>query len=145
MTASLAATAALPPSGGSGGLQASQNLFEHMASNAKGMPEGASPHQIGEGLMERLNGFIDRSRSFSERAEVLGNGSPSGASAPQAVSEKASATPASGEGAKKVGDKQVDQIVHSLGKMFDYSIETQMVVRGATQISGSANTLLKGQ
>jgi hypothetical protein len=147
MTASLAATAALPPSGGQGGLQASQNLFEHMATTSKGMPEGASPHQLGEGLMERLNSFIDRSRSFSERAEVLGNGAPSGASLPPSAAEKTAATPASanGEGAKKVGDKQVDQIVHSLGKMFDYSIETQMVVRGATQISGSANTLLKGQ
>ena len=155
MTASLAApaTAALPPSGGQGGLQASQNLFEHMAGNAKGMPQGASPHQIGEGLMERLNGFIDRSRSFSERADALTNGSPPGAAAgqgtPQAVGvDKAASaqTPTgSGQPPKKVGEQQVDQIVHSLGKMFDYSIETQMVVRGATQISGSANTLLKGQ
>nr|WP_240998570.1 hypothetical protein [Pseudomonas viridiflava] len=45
----------------------------------------------------------------------------------------------------KTGGPQVDRIVQSLGRMFDYSIETQMVVRGATQISGSANTLLKGQ
>ena len=49
------------------------------------------------------------------------------------------------EGAPKVGDTQVANIVQSLGRMFDYSIETQMVVRGATQVSGSANTLLKGQ
>ena len=65
MTASLAApaTAALPPSGASGGLQASQNLFEHMAGTAKGMPQGESPHQIGEGLMERLNGFIEDRKS----------------------------------------------------------------------------------
>ena len=156
MTASLAApaTAALPPSGGPGGLQASQNLFEHMAGNAKGMPQGASPHQIGEGLMERLNGFIDRSRSFSERADALTNSSPPGASAgPGSTPAAAGADkPASaqnhtgsGQPPKKVGEQQVDQIVHSLGKMFDYSIETQMVVRGATQISGSANTLLKGQ
>jgi len=149
MTASLAgtATAALPPSGGQGGLQASQNLFEHMANSAKGMPAGASPHQIGEGLMERLNGFIDRSRNFSERADTLSNG-PTPATSPAGGAEKTfSATNASstGEPPKKVGDQQIDQVVHSLGKMFDYSIETQMVVRGATQISGSANTLLKGQ
>ncbi|WP_434563130.1 hypothetical protein J3P95_11290 [Pseudomonas sp. Z5-35] len=146
MTASLAApaTAALPPSG----VQTSQNLFEHMAGNAKGMPQGASPHQIGEGLMERLNGFIDRSRSFSERADALTNGSPPGAASgpgntPAVASAQNHAN--SGQPPKKVGEQQVDQIVHSLGKMFDYSIETQMVVRGATQISGSANTLLKGQ
>lgn len=156
MTASLAApaTAALPPSGGPGGLQGSQNLFEHMAGNAKGMPEGASPHQIGDGLMERLNGFIDRSRSFSERADALTNGSAPGAAsglgstpATAGAEKPASAQNLASNGAppKKVGEQQVDQIVHSLGKMFDYSIETQMVVRGATQISGSANTLLKGQ
>ncbi|MBV4551532.1 hypothetical protein HU742_010350 [Pseudomonas sp. SWRI102] len=146
MTASLAApaTAALPPSG----VQTSQNLFEHMAGNAKGMPQGASPHQIGEGLMERLNGFIDRSRSFSERADALTSGSPPGAAS--GPGNTPAAAPAqnhanSGQPPKKVGEQQVDQIVHSLGKMFDYSIETQMVVRGATQISGSANTLLKGQ
>jgi hypothetical protein len=125
-----------------------------MAGNAKGMPQGASPHQIGEGLMERLNGFIDRSRSFSERADALTNGSPPGAASvpgdtPAAAGADKSASAqnhaASGQPPKKVGEQQVDQIVHSLGKMFDYSIETQMVVRGATQISGSANTLLKGQ
>lgn len=131
-------------------MQASQNLFEHMAGNAKGMPQGASPHQIGEGLMERLNGFIDRSRSFSERADSLSNGTAPGASnAPATTAAERSASPqtlaSSGQPQKKVGDQQVDQIVHSLGRMFDYSIETQMVVRGATQISGSANTLLKGQ
>lgn len=153
MTASLAgtATAALPPSGGQGGLQASQSLFEHMANSSKGMPAGASPHQIGEGLMERLNGFIDRSRSFSERADVLSNG-PAPATTPAggtektfSVSDASSSASGNGEPPKKVGDQQIDQVVHSLGRMFDYSIETQMVVRGATQISGSANTLLKGQ
>lgn len=40
MTISLAAGAtALPPSAGAGFAGASQNLFEHMANTAKGMPE----------------------------------------------------------------------------------------------------------
>ncbi|MDR9877971.1 hypothetical protein RJC98_22545 [Pseudomonas allii] len=144
MTISLAAGAsALPPSAGAGPAGASQNLFEHMANTAKGMPEGASPHQIGSGLMERMNSFIDRTRAFSERADLLTN-TPSAPPPAQAEIRTASASP-QGEPGKKVGEQQVDQIVHSLGKMFDYSIETQMVVRGATQISGSANTLLKGQ
>lgn len=150
MTVSLGstATAALPPLGGPGGPQASQNLFEHMANSAKGMPSGASPHQIGEGLMERLNGFIDRSQSFAKRADALTNGPMPGNAPPPTGVQQAAVLPngaPAGEPAKKVGDHQVDQIVHSLGRMFDYSIETQMVVRGATQISGSANTLLKGQ
>ncbi|MHC6226895.1 hypothetical protein ACYU03_19340 [Pseudomonas sp. X10] len=112
-----------------------------MAGNAKGMPEGASPHQIGEGLMERLNSFIDRSRSFAERAESLAHGPAQSSFLPPGNTFAA----VGGEGPKKVGESQVDQVIHSLGRMFDYSIETQMVVRGATQISGSANTLLKGQ
>ncbi|WP_025855907.1 hypothetical protein [Pseudomonas sp. CHM02] len=144
MTISLAAGAsALPPSAGAGPAGASQNLFEHMANTAKGMPEGASPHQIGSGLMERMNSFIDRTRAFSERADLLTN-NPSAPPPASTEIRTASVSPGAEPG-KKVGEQQVDQIVHSLGKMFDYSIETQMVVRGATQISGSANTLLKGQ
>lgn len=149
MTVSLAATttAAMPPSGGAGGLQASQNLFEHMASSAKGSPAGASPHQIGDGLIDRLNSFIDRSRSFSKQADLLTNGATPGNGAPVINQEKpvSAQNPSAVEPPKKVGELQIDQIVQSMGKMFDYSIETQMVVRGATQISGSANTLLKGQ
>ncbi|MGY2287562.1 hypothetical protein [Pseudomonas gingeri] len=154
MTVSLAATtatAAAPPAGGQGGLEASQNLFEHMANSARsGMPEGASPHQIGSNLMERLNGFIDRSRTFAERADALGN-SPPASNPPVAGPGSASPSAASGSTAsgaeppKKVTDQHLDQVVHSLSRMFDYSIETQMVVRGATQISGAANTLLRGQ
>ncbi|SBW81697.1 hypothetical protein PVE_R1G3815 [Pseudomonas veronii 1YdBTEX2] len=150
MTVSLAttATAALPPSGGQVDLQASQNLFEHMTDSAKGMPAGAGPQQIGEGLMERLNGFIDRSQNFSKRADALTNGSMVGNAVAPAGTQQFASLPngaAAGEPATKVADQQIDQIVQSLGRMFDYSIETQMVVRGATQISGAANTLLKGQ
>ncbi|MGE7991683.1 hypothetical protein ACQKPE_11640 [Pseudomonas sp. NPDC089554] len=142
MSISLASTAAMPPSGGPQAPGASQNLFEHMANGAKGMPEGASPHQIGESLMQRLDGFIDRSRNFSARAETLGQAGTQPAPPAQSPSSFASVA---GEGGRKVGDPQMDRIVQSLGRMFDYSIETQMVVRGATQVSGSANTLLKGQ
>lgn len=134
------ATAAMQSPGGGGVPQASQNLFEHMAETSRGMPQGASPHQISSNLMERLDGFIDRSRQMSERADAMTSGA-----APQPTSEAANAFKTGADPAKSVGGPQVDQIVQSLGRMFDYSIETQMVVRGATQISGSANTLLKGQ
>ncbi|EKN44404.1 hypothetical protein AAI_22047 [Pseudomonas viridiflava UASWS0038] len=121
-------------------MQASQNLFEHMAESAKGMPQGASPHQIGSNLMERLDGFIDRSRQFSERADAMTHGS-----APSSTGHAQAPEASAAQDMSKTGGPQVDRIVQSLGRMFDYSIETQMVVRGATQISGSANTLLKGQ
>ena len=119
-----------------------------MTDSAKGMPAGAGPQQIGEGLMERLNGFIDRSQNFSKRADALTNGSMVGNAVAPAGTQQFASLPngaAAGEPATKVADQQIDQIVQSLGRMFDYSIETQMVVRGATQISGAANTLLKGQ
>lgn len=146
MTVSLAASTATPallPSGGQGGIEASQSLFEHMANTAKGTANGASPHQIGNSLMERLNDFIDRTRSFSQRTEALTQGAASSSNATAPSIEKTTAAP--GDTPKVAGEKQVDQLVQSMGKMFDYSIETQMVVRGATQISGAANTLLKGQ
>lgn len=143
MSANLApTTAALPP----GGTQAQQSLFEHMANTAKGMPEGASPHQIGESLMNRLDSFMDRSHLFNARADALAAGTPNATPPVQLASNVDSGHRDAGpNAAQKAGTAQVDQLVHSLGKMFDYSIETQMVVRGATQISGSANTLLKGQ
>lgn len=100
MTISLAAGAtALPPSAGAGPAGASQNLFEHMANTAKGMPEGASPHQIGSGLMERMNSFIDRTRAFSERADVLTN-NPS-APPPASVEIRTASASPQGEPGKK--------------------------------------------
>lgn len=132
-----ATTAALPP----GGNQASQNLFEHMASAASAAPGGASPQQIGQNLMNRLDGFMDRSHAFNARADAL---TASPANAPGAMQPAAGFQAPVTPGPSPT-TAHVDQLVHSLGKMFDYSIETQMVVRGATQISGSANTLLKGQ
>ncbi|NQD81442.1 hypothetical protein D16iCDA_09125 [Pseudomonas seleniipraecipitans] len=135
MTVSAAVATAAPTAAGQDVAQVSQNLFEHMASQAKGMPQGASPNQIGENLMERLNGFIDRSRGFSEGAAV--ERTPYVSSSP--VDKGAGVEPG------KVNEQQIDRLVGSLSRVFDYSIETQMVVRGATQISGSANTLLRGQ
>lgn len=135
MTVSAAVATATPAAAGQDVAQVSQNLFEHMASQAKGMPQGASPNQIGENLMERLNGFIDRSKGFSDSAAV--ERTPYTSSAP--VDKGAGVEPG------KVNEQQIDRLVGSLSRVFDYSIETQMVVRGATQISGSANTLLRGQ
>lgn len=146
MTISLAAnaaTTALPAAGGPGGAQASQSLFEHMANTAKATPESAGPQELGANLMERLNSFIDRSHGFSERTDLVAKGAAPAQTPAVASAEKAPASPA--DSPRRVGEQQVNQLVQSLGKMFDYSIETQMVVRGATQVSGAANTLLKGQ
>lgn len=116
---------------------ASQNLFEHMAQQAQGLSQGASPAQLGEGLLNNLDGFLARAKNFTERANETTQPSPL---ANAAVEPKAS-----GEAPAKVQDNQIEQVVGSLSRMFDHAIETQMVVRGATQVSGAANTLLRGQ
>lgn len=138
------AAVATPPVAGQDAMaQVSQNLFEHMASNSKGMPAGAGPNQVGENLMQRLNGFIDRSQHFSERASIS---SPTSQRYTSSGPDNASQVDKSGTVEPgKTSEAQVDQLMSSLSRVFDYSIETQMVVRGATQISGSANTLMKGQ
>ncbi|MFJ3007443.1 hypothetical protein [Pseudomonas fluorescens] len=146
MSISLAANSAataLPTTGSPDGVQASQSLFEHMAKTSGSIQPGAGPQELGVNLMERLNGFIERSRGFSERTERVANGAAPARTTDASAVEK-SPTPTA-DTPNRVGDQQVNQLMQSLGKMFDYSIETQMVVRGATQVSGAANTLLKGQ
>jgi len=114
-------------------LPAAQNLFEHMAAHGQGLSPGSSPAQIGSDLMQRLDGFIERSRRYSDSARVA------------APSEPGAIGPSQAPAAPRVGDGQMAQLSSALTRTFDYAIETQMVVRGATQISGSANTLIRGQ
>ena len=116
---------------------ASQNLFEHIAQQAQGMSQGTSPMQLGEGVLNNIGGYLERARQFSERAENLGP-------KPLQVSDTGT-TALPKEGAPRMQDNQLEQVVGSLSRMFDHAIETQMVVRGATQVSGAANTLLRGQ
>ena len=113
---------------------ASQNLFEHLASHAQSAGQGASPAQLGEGLVNGLDGFLERSQSFAARANNL---SGSGSVAPSVVEQVGEPS--------RMADAQLEKVAESLSRMFDHAIETQMVVRGATQISGAANTLLRGQ
>ncbi|WP_288436069.1 hypothetical protein, partial [uncultured Pseudomonas sp.] len=85
--------------------------------------------QLGERLLQRLDGFLDRSHAFASQANA---GEQVPAAAPQASPRQQPAA-------------DVGQLVGNLSRLFDYAIETQMVVRGATQVSGSANTLMRGQ
>jgi len=128
-----AAVPAPPPVADTGSIsQASQNLFEHMAQPSPGAVTGSSPAQLGAEVLDNLDGFFNRTQRFAERAASVGAPAPT----PDAGAPGASAAAA---------DPRLNQVVESLSLMFDHSIETQMVVRGATQVSGAANTLLKGQ
>ncbi|OZI17573.1 hypothetical protein CAL18_15775 [Bordetella genomosp. 7] len=93
--------------------------------------QGAGLGDLGQGLIDHLDGFLDRSRAFAERAQAARD--PQSA---QARTEPAQGGPR---------DLRVERVLDSLNAMFDHSIETQMVVRGATQMAGSVNTLLRGQ
>lgn len=124
-----------------------QNLFEHAAAHARGLPEGASPAQLGGEVMQGLQGYIERSGSLAERSQRLTQGTPEGA-LPEFVSFSQGSfpgVPAAQPAPPQVNESQMDRAVESLGLMFDHAIETQLVVRGATQIAGAANTLLRGQ
>jgi hypothetical protein len=117
--------------------QVSQNLFEHMARQPAIAPTGTSPAQLGAGVLDNLDGFFNRTQRFAERAADLG----------ARPSDRPAGSPTVGHSTPSPGpaDQQLQKVVESLSLMFDHSIETQMVVRGATQVSGAANTLLKGQ
>ncbi len=114
----------------------SQNLFEHMSANIQTLPQGASPADLGRSLVNDLKGFVERSGKFVNRTNETQKGT-----APQSF------TSAGGNGSQsaKVEGDAIARVVQELGTVFDHSIETQMVVRGTTQITGAANTLVKGQ
>lgn len=133
---SVAVTASIPTNAAPAEAIASQNLFEHMAGNIQTLPHGASPADLGRTLVDDLKGFVERTGKFAHRANEVPE-TATQASFKIAVPEKVPA--------RSVEDQQIARVVESLGTMFDHSIETQMVVRGTTQVSGAVNTLVKGQ
>lgn len=146
MTASIAATFIAQPAPSA---TATQNLFEHVARHAQSLPEGAGPSQVGEQILGNLKGFFERAGSFAERAGAVTRKSPDMRSV-ELVSLGQDGAAVSGRlpdppPAAPVDKTEMDKVIQSLGAIFDHSIETQLVVRGTTQISGAANTLLRGQ
>ncbi|WP_342596137.1 hypothetical protein AAGT95_08070 [Salinicola lusitanus] len=136
-------TPAPTPSETSAKTLASQNLFEHMAGQAGAAPPGASPGELGSNLINNLDGFVDRVNSFAQQAKVPDAQAPDRFA--KVTTQEVSPAPDAGDRPTAIGDDKMAKVVDSLSQVFDHSIETTMVVRGATQVSGSANTLLKGQ
>jgi hypothetical protein len=131
-----------------------QALIEYLATvNPSSLAAGASPNQLGESIVNNLRGFLDRSQSMTSRARALADPTPPPHAA-MTVAHRGPAHAALEPSAVRVGPQpargsvdghQMDRVIQALGMVFDYSIETQLVVRGATQVSGAANTLLRGQ
>ena len=111
----------------------SQDLFEAMALQARDR-QTTDLGQVGQALAGHLDNYLGRTSSFTERVKQISNGDP--------VYGEKSLPGQTGSGAN---DQRVSTVLQSLSAMFDYSIETQVVVRSATQVSGAVNTLLKGQ
>jgi hypothetical protein len=134
--------------------QAPQTITEYLATvNPGSLAAGASPNQLGESIVNNLRGFLDRSHSMTSRARALADPTPPPHAA-MTLAHRGPAHAALEPSGVRVGPQpprgsvdghQMDRVIQALGLVFDYSIETQLVVRGATQVSGSANTLLRGQ
>ncbi|CAM4083822.1 hypothetical protein BOTU111921_10900 [Bordetella tumbae] len=111
----------------------SQNLFEAMAELARDR-HLTDLGQVGQALSGHLDSYLERTRSFSERVKQMSSGDPVYSDSLRTMNTGAERT-----------DPRVMTVLQSLSVMFDYSIETQVVVRSATQVSGAVNTLLRGQ
>jgi hypothetical protein len=130
------------------------SLAEYLATmNPNTLASGASPSQLGQDMITGLRGFFDRSHSMTGRARALADPTPPPHAA-MTVAHRGPAQAALDPSAVRVGPQpapgsvdgqQMNRVIQALGMMFDYSIETQLVVRGSTQVSGAANTLLRGQ
>ncbi|MGJ8517558.1 hypothetical protein [Carnimonas bestiolae] len=125
------------------GLDNQQNLFEQMAENAK-TSMASSPSEFAHHVLDHLDGFLAHSDQFHQQQNlsVVSDAQPAQSSGTPPTQSVHNASPSDAQSAP---DGQIGKLIASLGQVFDYTIQTQMVVRGATQVSGSVNTLTKGQ
>lgn len=117
-----------------GALPASQDLFEVMAMQVRDR-HLSSVSQVGQVVAQYLDGYLERTRLASSRVNDAA-GQPS-------LSYARLDSPPAAPGQES--DQRVMTALDALNRMFDYSIETQVVVRSATQVSGAVNTLMRGQ
>lgn len=87
----------------------------------------ADPGQLASELTSRMDGFLRRA------GETAGEQAPS-STAQQGATERSA-----------LDNRQLDRVIQSMNQSFEFAVQTQLVVRGATQTTGSANTVLKGQ
>jgi hypothetical protein len=86
----------------------------------------ADPGQLASELTSRMDGFLRRA------GEAAREQAPSAGA--QGTTERSA-----------LDDRQLDRVIDSMNRSFEFAVQTQLVVRGATQTTGSANTVLKGQ
>lgn len=129
----------MPTQGLSGGSVVTQDLFEHVLANSRASSAAVTPPELMGNAMEKLGGFLERYQSFSQRESDFHVKSAD-------RSDSAASSDDKSENADlAMSDERYDKVIGSLSAVFNHAIETGLVVRGCTQISGACNTLLRGQ
>lgn len=108
----------------------------------------ASPmDQLGAGILDRLRAF-EKTRAASQNSLNGVTGGPASvvesAKAELLGGPARSSMIAGGNSVAQTGDP-LEQATTAMMRSFDYAIETTLVVKTGSQVSSSANSLLRGQ
>jgi hypothetical protein len=99
----------------------------------------ANPATMGDRILSGLDGFSQRSQEVGKTVAAMEKGAAPGAA-------KGTGTPASGPAEAPLSNAEsFRQSIVTVGDIFDFAIETQLVERAADQATSSVNTLVKGQ
>ena len=131
---------------------ASRNLTQYLAEVNPATGSGASPSELGKHVVSHLRGFFDRANSMESQARALRDPTPPPHAdmtlvhrGPAQEALVPSNLPVGPQAAPPgVDGSHMDRAIQGLSLMFDYSVEMQLVVRGTTEVSGAANTLMRG-
>lgn len=129
----------MPTQGLSGGSVVTQDLFEHVLANSRVSSAAVTPPELMGNVMENLGGFLERYQSFSQRESDFHIKPADRSDSAVSGNDKSESTDSA------MNDERYDKVIGSLSAVFNHAIETGLVVRGCTQISGACNTLLRGQ
>jgi len=131
---------------------ASRNLAQYLAEIDPATASGLSPSELGRRVVSHLQGFFDRANSMESQARALRDPTPPPHAdmtlvhrGPAQEALVPSNLPVGPQAAPPgVDGSHMDRAIQGLSLMFDYSVEMQLVVRGTTEVSGAANTLMRG-
>ncbi|NIC04766.1 hypothetical protein [Billgrantia bachuensis] len=119
------------------GALAEQNLFEHMARASGSTLQAVTPAELGESILDRLEGTLERMQAFSGQ-------SGEGSDASRAVSGADSGESAGGANTEALGDAEFERMIEAFGSLFDHAVESRLMASCAAQTSGACSTLLRG-
>lgn len=98
----------------------------------------ANPANLGDKILSGLDGFGHRAKAMNQTIAALEK--------PAADPAHHAAPAASGPAAAPLSNAEsFQQSIVTIGDIFNFAIETQLVERAANQATSSVNTLVKGQ